>query len=144
MYYYKYNGKLIPIEIVGIDTDAPFDGCDMKVIIKTDFNINEDIDLTKIIIIHDMYSNKKNGILSESNNFKLKDLVLFIDNNTKEKHLYNNTVGWSDDMESKINKIGMVINDYGDGSYEILFDEDNQWAILTSCLLKISDNIKML
>lgn len=144
MYYYKYNGKLIPIEIVGIDTDAPFDGCDMKVIIKTDFNINEDIDLTKIIIIHDMYSNKKNGILSESNNFKLKDLVLFIDNNTKEKHLCNNTVGWCDDMESKINKIGMVINDYGDGSYEILFDEDNQWAILTSCLLKISDNIKML
>lgn len=144
MYYYKYNGKLIPIEIVGIDTDAPFDGCDMKVIIKTDFNINEDIDLTKIIIIHDMYSNKKNGILSESNNFKLKDLVLFIDNNTKEKHLCNNNVGWSDDMESKINKIGMVINDYGDGSYEILFDEDNQWTILTSCLLKISDNIKML
>lgn len=144
MYYYKYNGKLIPIEIIGIDTDTPFDDCYMKVIGKSDYTINEDIDISKIVSINDMYSNKKNGILTESKELKPNDLVLFIDVNSKQKHLNNSNIGWSDEMEYYINKIGMVVENYNDGSYDILFNEYNNWTILTSCLLKISDNIKKL
>lgn len=144
MHYYKYNGKLIPIQIIGIDTDTPLDDCYMKVIVKSDFNINEDIDISKIISINDMYSNKKNVILTESKELKPNDLVLFVDNNAEQKHLNDGNVGWCDEMDSCINKIGMVVENYNDGSYDILFNEYNNWTILTSCLLKISDNIKKL
>lgn len=146
MYYYKYNNKLIPIEIIGINTDAPFRDCRMKLVINSNTPINEEININKITSLGEMYSKVKNNILLKVVDNKLKngDLVVFINNDAEKKHYFESSIGWGDDMYEFINNIGLVVDDSIDGSYEILFNEEDSWSILPSCLLKISSDIKRL
>ena len=91
-----------------------------------------------------MYSNRKNTILIEPKDLKLNDLVLFIDNNSRQKHINSNN-GWCDEMYNCINKIGIITLNYPeDDSCSVSFNNSYNWSILYSCLLKISDNIKRL
>lgn len=144
MHYYKYNGKLIPIHIVGVDTDAPFNHCEMNVIVKSDVYINERIDITKITSLNNMYSNTKDKILLPISDMKEGDLVVFIDNNAEVIHNNSGNIGWCDEMSQYFNKIGIYLEDFDDNSFNIMFNEERTWTIIPSCLLKVSDSIKKL
>ena len=144
MYYYKYNNKLIPIYIQGVDTDAPYRNTHFKLVLKNNVHISENININNIISLENMYSKNKIDVLlpiSKDDNLINGDLVLFIDNNAASKH--NNTYGWCSEMSDSFNTIGVIVNKRND-DYVVLFNEETTWTILSSCLLKISKKIKIL
>lgn len=147
MNYYKYNNKLLPIEIVGVDTNAPLSSCKMKLIVNSDFK-TDDIDIKNIISLESMYSHKPQisflSQITEDEELENGDLVLFVDNSAKIIHNDDN-VGWIDNMMEQFNCIGTIIEHGSDGySYRILFNDETIWSILPPCILKISKDIKVL
>lgn len=142
-YLLKNEGKLIPANILGIDVDAPFRDSRMFIKVLLDNNqIHNIIDINdNITSLNNMYSCKKNTFLIKQDTFNIKDFVVFIDNNAEKIHDNTIGVGWSETMIEYYNNIGIVVEKIETtGAYMVLFNEQQTWHIIPSCLMKL--NIK--